>query len=231
MNCFKSRNFIKKIVGLVLLTWLVSANQACSTNPHKHEMVQQDLKRIKHARELLPNSYKKSELKNFEGDLKLSEYIKKYIQTENSRIDSREMTQALLKVSRDYGYDPVFLLAIIKTESQFNPNSIGRAGEVGLMQIKPKTAEWICKKKKIKWLGAEKLKDPVYNILVGAHYFHYLKKTLNSKSKRYINAYNMGINNLQRLPASSQNKHPYYGLVMANYLAIYSELQKYREII
>lgn len=222
--------FWKKLVGLFLLTAVVSLNQACQSNPKKDAVIQ-DQKRINHAHELLQNKYKKLGLKNFEGDLKLADYIKKYIQQENPNLNAASLTQALLKVSREHGYDPVFLLAVIKTESQFNPNTVGSAGEIGLMQIKPSTASWICKKKKVKWLGKSELKNPEYNILVGAHYFNYLKKTLNSKSMRYINAYNMGINNLQRMPASSQMKHPYYGKVISNYLAIYSELQKYREII
>lgn len=99
------------------------------------------------------------------------------------------------------------------------------------MQIKPTTAEWICKKKKIQWLGAEKLKDPSYNILVGAHYIDYLKKTLNSKSLRYINAYNMGINNLQRLPVEEHGKRAYYGKVISNYVSIYSNFRKFRNLI
>ena len=231
MGRFKSRLYIKKAVAIVFLGWLVSINQACSINPKKQDLVQQDLQRIQHAHELLSKTYKKSDLQKFEGDFKLAVYIEKYIEKENSKLDARELTDTLLKVSREHGYDPVFLLAVIKTESKFNPNSIGLAGEIGLMQIKPDTAAWICKKKKVKWLGADKLKDPSYNVLVGAHYFEYLKKTLDSKSMRYINAYNMGINNLQRLPSSVQKKHPYYGIVISNYLAIYSQFKKYRKII
>jgi soluble lytic murein transglycosylase len=227
---FNTRLLIKKIVGLLLLTSLVAVNQACQSNP-KHDAVIQDQKRIQHAQELLHNKYKKSPLKKFEGDFKLANYIERYIQQENPNLDAEELTETILKVSREKGYDPVFLLAVIKTESQFNPNTIGQAGEIGLMQIKPSTAEWICKKKNIKWRGSAMLKDPSYNVLVGAYYFHYLKKTLDSKSMRYINAYNMGINNLQRLPASAQSKHPYYGKIISNYLTIYSQLQKYREII
>ena len=159
------------------------------------KLVRQDLSRIKHAQELLPGIYKTSALKTFEGDLKMAEYIEKYIKQENPELNAQELTQTILKVSFEYGYDPVFLLAVIKTESKFNPNTIGSAGEIGLMQIKPKTAEWICKKRKIPWLGATKMRNPNYNIIVGAHYFHYLKVALDSESLRYINAYNVGINN------------------------------------
>lgn len=187
--------------------------------------------RSHHARQLLNKGYASSVAKEFESDTKFASYLSKYIAKENAKIDSHEMSQSLFQVSRDYFYDPVFLLAVAKTESQFNPNAIGLAGEIGLMQIKPETAEWICMKKKINWKGAAALKDPAYNILVGAAYFDYLKKKLRSKNAHYINAYNMGINNLQRLPASSRISHPYYDKVLTNYNAIYVQLKKIRQNI
>lgn len=229
----RTRNFLKKMAGFTALVWSVSLYQACSSKPAptSNSLLMLDLNRIRHAQEIVPEIYKKSEIKKFEGDFKMADYIEKYIQQENPQLNASELTQTLLKVSHDYGYDPVFLLAVIKTESQFNPNTIGSAGEIGLMQIKPDTAEWICKKRKIDWLGAEKMKDPNYNIVIGAHYMHYLKIKLDSESLRYINAYNMGLNNLQRLPAAEQKKRSYYSKIISNYLAIYSVFGKYRNII
>ncbi|MBC7741182.1 MAG: lytic transglycosylase domain-containing protein [Bdellovibrionaceae bacterium] len=231
MDQIKMRFFAKKLVLVSAFIMVMIINQACQLRPSKAELVDQDTIRIKHAHELLKKDYKSSDLAHFEGDLKLANYVQKYINGENSKLNSNDLTQSILKLSKKHGYDPIFLLAVIRTESQFNPNAIGSAGEIGLMQIKPDTAEWICKKHKIKWLGAAKLKNPQYNVLVGAHYFEYLKKTLKSQSARYINAYNMGINNLQRLPASERNVGPYYDKVINNYLFIYSELKKIRELI
>ena len=231
MNQFKMRFVIKKLVLFTTFVLVMIVNQACQLRPAKTELVDQDAVRIKHAQELLKTDYKKSDLKSFEGDYKMAGYVQRYIDSENPDLNSNDLTETLLKISKKHGYDPIFLLAVIKTESRFNPNAIGSAGEIGLMQIKPVTAEWICKKHKLKWLGAAKLKNPQYNILVGAHYFEYLKKTLKSQSVRYINAYNMGINNLQRLPSSEQNALPYREKVMNNYLLIYSELRKIREMI
>ncbi len=187
--------------------------------------------RTHHARQLLKKNYAGSIAKEFESDSKFASYLAKYISKENATIDTHELSQSLFKVSSQYYYDPVFLLAVAKTESQFNPIAIGLAGEIGLMQIKPGTAEWICIKNKISWKGADALKDPAYNVLVGAAYFDYLKKKLRSKNAHYVNAYNMGINNLQRLPAESQINHPYYERVLANYLSIYKELKKIRQTI
>jgi soluble lytic murein transglycosylase len=228
----RARNFIKRMTGFLILVLSASLYPSCSAKPTPNvNLIMQDINRIRHAREILPEDYKKANLVKFEGDFNIAEYIEKYIQAENPQLNAAELTQTLLKVSREHGYDPVFLLAIIKTESQFNPNTIGSFGEIGLMQIKPKTAEWICKKRKIAWLGAEKMKDPNYNIIIGAHYVHYLKNSLGSESLRYINAYNMGIGNLQRLPAADQKKRAYYGKIITNYLAIYNVLGKYRHLI
>jgi soluble lytic murein transglycosylase len=223
--------YLKK--ALVLLTFgsLFLANQACQLRPSKEVLYDQDQIRIKHAHELLKKDYPGSDIKKFEGDFKLAQYIKAYVSKEGEKLNAGELTETLLAVSKKHGYDPIFLLAIIKTESQFNPDAIGTSGEIGLMQIKPDTAEWICKKKKLKWLGAARLKNPHYNILIGAHYFEYLKNTLKSQSARYITAYNMGLNNLQRLPAGAQYEHPYYEKVISNYLYIYSELKKIRTMI
>lgn len=183
-----------------------------------------------HAKELLNKKYKKELAAAFEDDQNLRNYILSYIRSENPKMNAEKTTEALISASRRRGYDPVFLLAVIKTESAFNPNAIGSVGEIGLMQVRPTTAEWITKKSGLKWKGAEALKDPAYNIQVGAAYFSYLRKKLKSNTAHYINAYNMGMNNLQRLPADSKISHPYYSRIMTNYIDIYQELQLIKQI-
>jgi len=183
-----------------------------------------------HAKELLNKKYKKELAASFEGDENLRNYIFTYLRSENPKLNAEKTTESIISASRRRGYDPVFLLAVIKTESAFNPNAIGGVGEIGLMQIRPTTAQWITKKIGIKWKGTQALKDPAYNIQVGAAYFSYLKKKLDSNSAHYINAYNMGINNLRRLPADSKISHPYYSRIMANYLGIYQDLQQIKQI-
>ena len=216
----------KAKIKLALLFAFFTFFNACQTTQY----TQLEKARVNHAKELLKSDYERSAALQFEGDRDLKNYINKYIQTENDKLDSTKLTEALLKVSQQFNYDPVFLLAVIKTESHFNPNTIGSAGEIGLMQIKPSTAAWICKKGKIPWKGAQALKNPEYNVQVGALYFKYLKKSLKSKSAHYINAYNMGINNLHRLPASSKVSHPYYARVIKNYVDIYQHLEKIKKI-
>ncbi len=215
--------FLKNKLGLPFALSLVIFS--CQS-PRYQGSQHNEASRVEHAKELLKSEYSTATAAQFEGDRNFRNYLSKYITIENSNLNSEKMTDALIVASQQNHYDPVFLLAVIKTESKFNPKALGLAGELGLMQIKPDTAEWICQKSGFKWRGAAALKDPVYNVQIGALYFKYLKKSLKSKSAHYINAYNMGINNLQRLPASSRISHPYYGRVMQNYIDIYQELQK-----
>jgi soluble lytic murein transglycosylase len=231
MTCAKTRNTKKQILVLTMLSTLFICNQSCQTYLKKDIVVFDDHARIEHAQQLLQLDYATSDAKQFEGDKSFDSYLERYISSENSNLNSVELSKALVKLGREHNYDPVFLLAVIKTESRFNPNAIGTHGEIGLMQIKPVTAEWITGKKKFTWKGSEALKDPSYNMQVGTLYFDYLKKSLNSYSAHYINAYNLGMGNLRRLPAAEKLSHPYYERVFSNYIAIYQELQKIRKTI
>jgi soluble lytic murein transglycosylase len=74
-----------------------------------------------------------------------------------------------------YQMDPALVKAVVWQESRFNPNDRGRAGELGLMQVR-ETAAW-------EWASAEHIAgfehasclDPATNTLAGTWY---LKKTL-----------------------------------------------------
>lgn len=231
MTWLKMRNTKKQTVVFVVLSVLFLFNQSCQTYLKKETSAFDDKARVQHAQQLLKTNYEGSIAKEFEGDREFSTYLERYIASENSELDSVELSKAIVELARTHSYDPVFLLAIIKTESRFNPNAIGTHGEIGLMQIKPNTAEWITGKNKFSWKGANALKNPEYNVQVGALYFDYLKKALNARSAHYINAYNLGIHNLQRLPAAAQLGHPYYERVFVNYMTIYQELQKIRKTI
>lgn len=218
--CMKM-NFKKIIIGLVFI------NVSCQSSYYKPTTVSIEKIRLEHSREILManmQSYKK--LKKFSNEKKIRKSIEDYIESKNSKLDAEDMAETLIQISYDYQYDPMFILSVIKTESQFRPDIVGAAGEIGLMQIKPETAEWIMKKYKKPWKGREALFDPIYNIEVGALYFNYLKKTLKSDSKLYINAYNVGINNLNRYPASMTVNYPYYKKVVGNYLTIYNKMSR-----
>lgn len=218
--------FKMKMNFVIFLLVAVSFFNSCQGTKAVHN----EDDRQQHAKEILTESYSKSVAARFEKDLLLASYVEEYLRKNGRELASREVARALIEVSRQNQYDPIFLMAIIKTESQFKPNTIGSAGEIGLMQIKPTTAQWICEKKGIKWRGDSYLKDPHYNIEVGALYFKYLKKSLKSKAALYITAYNTGINNLNRSPASERKTSAYFTKVLNNYLGIYKDLEKIKSL-
>lgn len=88
----------------------------------------------------------------------------------------------LIEESSAAGVDYRLVMAIIDKESQFNPRAVGRAGEIGLMQVIPATAQIVAQAKKISYdapsprradgtyadLGS--LGDPKVNVRIGLAY-------------------------------------------------------------
>ena len=77
------------------------------------------------------------------------------------------------KYSAQYDVPKTLLLAVIKTESSFDPKAESSAGALGLTQITPETLEWLQMK-----LGEEDkavdLFDPETSVKYGAFFLSYL---------------------------------------------------------
>ncbi len=148
------------------------------------------------------------------------------------------LTEAIIRESSTYGFDPVFVLSIIKTESTFNPNARGTSGEIGLMQIRPETAKWVADKFGVEWKGEGALYDPVYNVRIGVRYFSMLRSKFGKTAFYYIPAYNMGpqnVRNIARNLASEtasnttevkQLEFVYSKKVMSHYKSTYRRLAR-----
>ena len=179
--------------------------------------------RVNHAKELLGASYTGSAAQKAEGKNSLNKLVQNKVFNSLSprwKHHSRKISQAVIAESARKKMDPFFVLAVIKTESKFNPHARGLHGEVGLMQIKPSTAEWIAKKYNLTWNGPKTLNNPVLNIRIGIAYMDYLRSKFNKKALKYISAYNVGPKKAHKIFRNSEQS--YSARVFSNYLQMYN---------
>ena len=181
--------------------------------------------RISHAKELLGASYKGSDAQRMEGQDTLNQMILEKVQmglAARWQYQAHAIASTVITESAKYRVDPIFVLALIKTESKFDPLVVGRFGEIGLMQIKPDTAEWIAKKNRIPWAGFKTLQNPASNIRIGMAYMSYLRTKFEKTPMKYVSAYNMGPLNVRRLISQNITPAEYSNRVMKNYAAFYT---------
>ncbi|WP_147566561.1 lytic transglycosylase domain-containing protein [Clostridium tyrobutyricum] len=128
--------------------------------------------------------------------------VKEDIKSGNMTID-----EAVDKASRKYGVDRDFIMAVIKQESDFNPESTSCAGAMGLMQLMPGTA---------RELGVTNAYDVEQNVDGGTEYLKKLLNMYGNSREMALAAYNAGsgtlasrgvdsISKISRLPYETQN--------------------------
>ncbi|MGD8188448.1 lytic transglycosylase domain-containing protein [Brevibacillus ginsengisoli] len=94
--------------------------------------------------------------------------------------------------AKRFQVDPFLLLAIIRTESNFNSNLTSKKGAIGLMQVMPKTADWVISQASFDPMAKEYLDTPKVNIDIGTWYVSYLMKRYDGDLVLTIAAYNAG---------------------------------------
>lgn len=184
--------------------------------------------RVKHARELMGKNYERSVVGKTEELSDVLPFIAEVLSEslpKKWKASSDKIAETLISESEGQELDPVFVLSMIHQESSFNPKARGPFGEIGLMQLKPKTAKWLAKQHDMKWKGERTLEDPITNIRLGVRYLKWLREQLNNHSRLYVNAYNMGKIGVKRAVAKNLFPKDYSNRIMKHYLAYYKKLQ------
>ena len=91
-----------------------------------------------------------------------------------------------------YSIDRALIYSVIKVESDFDKNAISNKGAIGLMQITPKTGEYIAS---LNGAKSYDLMNADTNISFGCYYISYLYNRF-SETETAICAYNAGEGNV-----------------------------------
>ena len=82
--------------------------------------------------------------------------------------------QVIRAAAQRYGVDPALVKAVVWRESWFDPRAVGRAGEIGLMQVtEPAAREWAAAERNAGFVHT-RLFDPAQNTLCGTWYLRKL---------------------------------------------------------
>ena len=122
-----------------------------------------------------------------------------------------EIAKHTVRMGLMYNVDPVLIASVMSVESKYRPMAVGSSGEIGLMQILPRTAEWISNQ-----LGEEFSKDKLYsvstNIRYGTWYLSYLLGLAEDcgfvgedRTRYALLCYNRGIGSVRRAVSRGSN--------------------------
>ena len=232
MNCFikgMASRWISNSINLFVVSALVGCGAAyaepVSVNSYS---IPVPSPRVEHARELLGRHYKKT-LKTADQRNDVTAFVRQITKSslgKKWKKSASRISRAILEESKRHGFDPIFLVSVIQTESSFSPTARGTSGEIGLMQLRPETGKWIAQEFDLPWKGKKTLYDPVANIRLGSAYLSLLREKFGKDGRLYIPAYNMGPSRLKDSVAQRIFPIDYARRVMKKYLRNYSRISK-----
>lgn len=133
------------------------------------------------------------------NDLKVVEQVFKIISKfSKNKEQGLKLANRIVNESRRNNYDPLFVAAVIKSESGFNHLATSHVGAKGLMQIMPDTGRFMESLVDAGPRPAGFLTDPGYNLKLGINYLKHLDEQFNGNKVLTLIAYNWGPGKVQR---------------------------------
>ncbi|MEE9259088.1 MAG: lytic transglycosylase domain-containing protein [Nitrospinaceae bacterium] len=133
-----------------------------------------------------------------------------------------QVSDRIIEESKKYGYDPLFLTALIITESSFYNWARSNRGALGLMQIRPRTGRAMAVEARVRWKGTLTLYKPDVNIALGAFYLNKLVRRFGDLALA-LEAYNHGPSQIARYLRKGYRPKAYSKKVFKNYHRIRSQ--------
>jgi len=125
------------------------------------------------------------------------------------RMDRRAVLAWARLLGREFNVDPRLVLAVIKTESNFDPSALSPRMAYGLMQLMPGTA---------KRFGVDRL-SPVENMIGGVLYLRWLLRHFRGDVRLTLAAYNAGeqaVHRYRGIPPYRETRR-YVDRILADY--------------
>jgi soluble lytic murein transglycosylase len=109
-----------------------------------------------------------------------------------------QVAKSIAEEAAQASYDPFLILAIIDVESDFDEDAVSNKGARGLMQMKPRTLQFLAADQGLRLTEGEIAADPSLQVRLAVRYLRQLQNRLGGDLDLALMAYNAGPSRIRR---------------------------------